>query len=49
MHNPELTLSELAEEFNPPLTKSCLNHRLRKLVDLARKLDEKEKTEDESV
>jgi DNA-binding protein WhiA len=49
MHNPELTLSELAEEFNPPLTKSCLNHRLRKLVELARKLDEKEKTEDESV
>lgn len=43
MQNPELTLSELAEEFNPPLTKSCLNHRLRKLVDMARKLEEKEK------
>ena len=37
--NPELTLSELAEEFQPPLTKSCLNHRLRKLLDLAQKLD----------
>ena len=35
MENPELTLSELAEEFIPPVTKSCLNHRLRKLVALA--------------
>jgi len=34
-NRPELTLSELAEEFNPPLTKSCLNHRLRKLMELA--------------
>lgn len=33
---PELTLSQLAEEFDPPLTKSCLNHRLRKLVELSR-------------
>lgn len=32
---PELTLSELAEEFDPPVTKSCLNHRLRKIVTLA--------------
>jgi len=36
MENPELTLSELAAEFEPPLTKSCLNHRLRKLLDLAK-------------
>ena len=36
--NPELTLSELAEEFDPPVTKSCLNHRLRKLVELAKNL-----------
>lgn len=53
MQFPELTLSELAEEFHPPLTKSCLNHRLRKLVELGKKLDEKEKekenAEDESV
>lgn len=33
---PELTLSELANEFDPPITKSCLNHRLRKLVALSR-------------
>ena len=32
---PELSLSELAEMFDPPVTKSCLNHRLRKLVELA--------------
>jgi len=36
---PELTLSELAEEFDPPLTKSCLNHRLRKLMELAAELN----------
>jgi hypothetical protein len=33
---PELTLSELAAEFDPPVTKSCLNHRLRKLVELSK-------------
>ena len=33
---PELTLSELAAEFDPPVTKSCLNHRLRKLLELAK-------------
>ena len=26
LENPELTLSELAEEFDLPVTKSCLNH-----------------------
>ena len=35
---PELSLSELAESFDPPVTKSCLNHRLRKLVELAKPL-----------
>ena len=35
---PELALSELAEEFDPPVTKSCLNHRMRKLIELARGL-----------
>ena len=33
---PEMTLSQLAEAFTPPLTKSCLNHRLRKLTALAK-------------
>ena len=36
LENPELTLSELAEEFDPPVSKSCLNHRLRKLLELAK-------------
>lgn len=33
---PELSLSELAGTFDPPLTKSCLNHRMRKLIQLAK-------------
>lgn len=44
---PELTLSELAEEFDPPLTKSCLNHRLRKIQSLAKNLEKREETNDE--
>ena len=35
LDNPELTLSQLAELFAPPISKSALNHRLRKLVELA--------------
>lgn len=34
--NPELTLTQLAALCNPPVTKSALNHRLRKLMELAR-------------
>ena len=33
--HPELTLSQLSALFDPPVTKSCLNHRLRKLMELA--------------
>ena len=33
--HPELTLSQLSVLFQPPITKSALNHRLRKLLDLA--------------
>ena len=33
---PELSLSELAQEFDPPISKSALNHRLRKLVELSK-------------
>lgn len=32
---PEYTLSELAQACTPPVSKSCLNHRLRKLMALA--------------
>lgn len=38
LENPELSLSELADSFVPPVTKSCLSHRLRKLTGLAREL-----------
>ena len=33
--NPEANLNELAALFDPPITKSALNHRLRKLCELA--------------
>lgn len=35
LENPHCTLTELADFFSPPLSKSALNHRLRKLVALA--------------
>ena len=35
--HPELTLAQLAELCDPPVSKSALNHRLRKLVELAGK------------
>ena len=46
--HPELTLAELAEEFYPPITKSCLNHRLRKLQELAKRARETEKETEET-
>jgi hypothetical protein len=36
---PYLTLSELAELADPPLSRSALNHRLRRLLALADELD----------
>ena len=46
LENPELTLTELAESFNPPVTKSCLNHRLRKLTGMAKMIKENKKEEE---
>ncbi len=40
--NPELNLNQLAELFTPPISKSALNHRLRKLGELAAKLDQQD-------
>ena len=34
--HPEDTLTQLAQRCDPPITKSALNHRLRKLVELGR-------------
>ncbi len=38
MANPELSLAQLAEKHDPPITKSCLNHRLRKIMEYGRTL-----------
>ena len=38
--NPEATLQELAAMLDPPITKSAINHRMRKLLELARALEE---------
>lgn len=37
---PELSLVQLAEKCTPPVTKSCINHRMRKIMETARDLDE---------
>ena len=39
LENPDIALSELAGLCDPPVTKSCLNHRLRKLVSLSQEED----------
>ncbi|MDO4515794.1 MAG: DNA-binding protein WhiA [Bacillota bacterium] len=39
---PELSLSQLAGLCDPPVTKSSLSHRLRKLIELSGKLDAEE-------
>ena len=36
--NPELSIKELAEISVPPVTKSCMNHRIRKLVEISRNI-----------
>lgn len=36
--NPDVSLADLALLSDPPVTKSCLNHRMKKLVALAEKL-----------
>ena len=33
--NPDLSLTDLANAHEPPITKSCVNHRLEKLIKLA--------------
>lgn len=35
---PEMSLSQLAEKCDPLVTKSCMNHRMRKLLEEAKKL-----------
>lgn len=42
LENPEMSLNELAQTFDPPLGKSGINHRLRKIESLVQTLREKE-------
>jgi len=37
--NPELSIKELADISNPPMTKSCMNHRMRKIVEISLTFD----------
>ncbi len=39
--NPDLALKELAALFDPPLSKSGLSHRMKKLEELARSIEER--------
>ncbi|MDU5612967.1 MAG: DNA-binding protein WhiA, partial [Slackia sp.] len=38
LHNPNASLKELGEKASPPLSKSAVYHRVRRLEDIARKL-----------
>ena len=38
LQNPELPLAQLAALFDPPISKSCLNHLIRKIMEEARTL-----------
>lgn len=42
VENEDLTLKELGELINPPISKSGVNHRLKKLEEIANELREKE-------
>ena len=44
VEHAELSLKELGEMMDPPLSKSCVNHRMRRLMEIAEAL-EKEETE----
>lgn len=41
LDNPDATLLELGEMLNPPIGKSGVNHRLKKIIQLAEKMKEK--------
>jgi DNA-binding protein WhiA len=44
LENPEASLSELAEMINPPIGKSGLNHRFKKIEEIAERIRTQEKT-----
>ncbi len=39
LDNTELSLTELGQLFEPPLSKSAVNHRMRRLMDLVRQME----------
>lgn len=39
LDNPELSLRELGEQLSPPMTRSGVNHRMKKLLDMANELE----------
>ncbi|MBO5102505.1 MAG: DNA-binding protein WhiA [Clostridia bacterium] len=47
--NPEETLDNLAKLMNPPLTKSGVNHRLRKIVKIAEELKLKNEQDNQEI
>ena len=36
--NPDSSLNELAQMFDPPLSRSGVNHRLKRIVDIANEI-----------
>ena len=36
LNHPELSINELAEMLTPPVTKSCINHRMRRLAEICK-------------
>ena len=48
LDNPESSLRELGELFDPPLSRSAVNHRLKKILAFSRKNLEEVKNENES-
>jgi DNA-binding protein WhiA len=38
LENPDMTLAEIANSFDPPVTRSCINHRFRKMSDMAEQI-----------
>ena len=41
IENPELSIKELAEISTPPVTKSCMNHRIRRLTEISKEKADK--------
>lgn len=44
LHHPDASLRELGEATNPPVSKSCVNHRMRRLETIAAKLSARSST-----